>query len=73
MGTQRNTDWEMEKLYQIIDGRYGEENTTIITSNLSPDRMKNISSGRVLSRLKEMCVFLRVGLGDYRDKSLVVK
>ena len=33
-GTQRNTEWESEMLYNLIDSRYEEERLTIITSNL---------------------------------------
>ncbi len=34
-GTQRNTEWESEMLYNLIDSRYSEEKVTIITSNIS--------------------------------------
>ena len=39
-GVQRNTVWEMEMLYNLIDSRYTEERPTIITSNISIDKFK---------------------------------
>ena len=41
-GTQRNTEWESEMLYNLIDSRYGEERVTIITSNIN---IKDYSTG----------------------------
>ncbi len=40
-GTQRNTEWESEMLYNLIDSRYEEERITIITSNLSIKEYKD--------------------------------
>jgi len=39
-GVQRNTEWEMEMLYNLIDSRYAEERPIIITSNISIDKFK---------------------------------
>ncbi|MFC1693043.1 ATP-binding protein [Candidatus Latescibacterota bacterium] len=39
-GTQRNTEWELEMLYNLIDSRYEEERITIITSNMIISQFK---------------------------------
>ncbi len=43
-GLQRNTQWEMEMLYNLIDSRYAEERPIIITSNISIDKFKKGTS-----------------------------
>ena len=39
-GVQRNTEWEMEMLYNLIDSRYTREKPTFITSNISIEEFK---------------------------------
>ncbi len=67
-GVQRNTEWESEMLYNLIDSRYEQERLTIITSNVHINEFKDIAYGRVHSRIKEMCSIIKVDLPDYRDK-----
>lgn len=81
-GVQRNTEWEMEMLYNLIDSRYAEERPTIFTSNISVERFrtdtdepletgvraKSIAHDRIASRIKEMCRTIYFDLPDYRDK-----
>jgi len=85
-GLQRNTQWEMEMLYNLIDSRYAEERPTIITSNISIDKSKersgdkslngdtdksrSIAYDRILSRILEMCKIIYFDLDDYRKKFL---
>ncbi|MFC1552895.1 ATP-binding protein [Candidatus Latescibacterota bacterium] len=45
-GVQRNTDWEMEMLYNLIDSRYTGERPTIMTSNISIDAFKTNVYGK---------------------------
>ncbi len=40
-GVQRNTQWEMEMLYNLIDSRYTAERPTFLTSNISIDKFKS--------------------------------
>ncbi|MCE5251751.1 ATP-binding protein [bacterium] len=69
-GVQRNTEWESEMLYNLIDSRYEMEHLTIITSNIHINDYKEIAHGRIHSRIKEMCSVIKVDLPDYRDKYL---
>ena len=67
-GVQRNTEWESEMLYNLIDSRYTEEKVTIITSNSDIKDHKKVAMGRVYSRILEMCKIIHVDLPDYREK-----
>jgi DNA replication protein DnaC len=67
-GVQRNTEWESEMLYNLIDSRYTEERLTIVTSNYHLSKYKEVASGRVHSRLQEMCSIIHVDLPDFRAR-----
>lgn len=68
-GVQRDSDWELETLYNLVDARYEAIKFTIFTSNTDPFKtLKDKSEGRILSRIKEMCRIMEVTGSDYRDK-----
>ena len=68
-GVQRDSPWEQETLYNLIDARYEAEKFTIITSNNNPEKsLKELSEGRILSRIREMCRILELSGEDYREK-----
>jgi len=66
-GVQRNTEWESEMLYNLIDSRYAEERITILTSNSNINDYKEVAKGRIYSRILEMCKIIHVDLPDYRE------
>jgi DNA replication protein DnaC len=66
-GTQRGTEWEMEMLYNLVDARYGEKRFTIITTNQPLQELKDLSQGRIYSRLVEMCRLVEMEGIDYRQ------
>ena len=68
-GVQRDSPWEQETLYNLVDARYEAEKFTIFTSNNNPLKsLKELSEGRVLSRIKEMSRIFELSGDDYRDK-----
>ncbi len=67
-GVQRNTDWEKEMLYDLVDTRYGQERLTAVTTNLNLDEVKSLAGGRIYSRFAEMCHIVNVKSPDYRLK-----
>jgi DNA replication protein DnaC len=68
-GIQRDSDWELETLYNLVDARYEALKFTIFTSNNNPlQSFKDKSQGRILSRIKEMCRIMEISGADYRDK-----
>ena len=69
LGVQRDSPWEQETLYNLIDARYERGKFTIITSNQNPEQsLKELSGGRILSRLREMCKILELSGEDHRKK-----
>ena len=67
-GVQRNTDWEIEMLYNLLDARYANRRLTIITSNSSVHDLKDLASGRLYSRFVEMCHLVHLNAEDYRER-----
>lgn len=68
-GVQRDSPWEQETLYNLVDSRYEAEKFTIFTSNSNPYKTLNeLSQGRILSRIKEMCRIIEISGEDYRDR-----
>ena len=67
-GVQKDTPWEQETLYNLIDSRYESEKFTMFTSNNDPVKfIKELSNGRILSRIKEMCRIFELSGSDFRD------
>ena len=46
LGAERNTDYALEKIYNIIDSRYQRELPIIFTTNLTITEMKNETDNR---------------------------
>ncbi|MDA0710723.1 MAG: ATP-binding protein [bacterium] len=66
-GVQRNTEWEMEILYNLIDARYAHRRLTFITTNQKMDDIKQLAQGRIYSRILEMCYIRQVTAPDFRE------
>lgn len=66
LGVQRNTDWQAEILYQLIDARYKRRMPLIVTSNLSIEELEPLSRGRIASRLRQMTRPIRMPQEDLR-------
>jgi DNA replication protein DnaC len=56
VGAERTTDWVLEELYSIVNARYEEERSMVITTNiLDREALCEQISERTVSRLTEMC------------------
>lgn len=58
LGTERSTDFALEKVYNIIDSRYRAKLPMILTTNLTMEQMKetaDIRYARIYDRIFEMC------------------
>jgi DNA replication protein DnaC len=56
VGAERTTDWVLEVLYSIVNARYEEQRSMVITTNiLNPDELCEQIHERTVSRLTEMC------------------
>ncbi len=56
VGAERTTDWVLEELYSIVNARYEDQRSVVITTNiLDREQLCEQISGRTVSRLTEMC------------------
>lgn len=74
LGTGYMTAWNVGVLYQIINDRYNANKLLIVTSNYSMaeleaklKKLDDIAAGRIVSRLKEMCLVGKLGGKDRRS------
>jgi DNA replication protein DnaC len=58
VGAERTSDWVLEQLYAIVNARYEEERSVIITTNLERDELVEQIRERTVSRLEEMCTLV---------------
>jgi DNA replication protein DnaC len=67
VGAERKTDWVMEELYSIVNARYEDKRSMLITTNIEDrDQLCEQISPRTVSRLTEMCDELPVTGFDRR-------
>jgi DNA replication protein DnaC len=56
VGAERTTDWVLEELYSIVNARYEDQRSMVITTNiLDRDALCEQITERTVSRLTEMC------------------
>src|ERR1700733_10366170 len=55
LGAEHRTEWVLEQLYTIVNSRYEEERSTVISSNLGPPELAEQLGERIVSRLEGMC------------------
>ncbi len=68
-GVQRDSSWEQETLYNLVDARYEGKKFTIFTSNNDPNKaLKDLSEGRIISRIREMCTIMELSGPDNRGQ-----
>lgn len=69
-GIERNTEYALEQIYNIINARYQKQKPTIITTNIDYKTIEteqtDLMQSRIYSRLMEMCVPLKVTGNDRR-------
>ncbi|HEX5309827.1 MAG TPA: ATP-binding protein [Solirubrobacteraceae bacterium] len=55
VGAENQTDWALEQLYTIVNTRYEEQRSILLTTNLKEDELTDQLGERIVSRLIEMC------------------
>src|SRR3954464_2678953 len=55
VGAERSSEWVLEQLYAIVNARYEDERSIVLTTNLSKEQLEEQIGRRTVSRLKEMC------------------
>jgi DNA replication protein DnaC len=67
VGAERTTDWVLEELYSIVNGRYEDQRSIVITTNIKDrDELCGQITERTVSRLTEMCEELPLDGHDRR-------
>ena len=67
VGAQRSTDWVLEELYSIVNARYEDRRSMLITTNIMDrDELCEQITPRTVSRLTEMCDELPLFGHDHR-------
>lgn len=70
-GAGRNTEFAIEQIFMVIDGRYKKNLPIVITTNLSPDDFENpvnIEQKRIFERVKAMCQMCQIKGEDWRKR-----
>jgi DNA replication protein DnaC len=68
VGAEKTSDWVLEQLYAIVNARYEEERSVVITTNLERDELAGQINERTVSRLEEMCEVLPLWGADARQQ-----
>jgi DNA replication protein DnaC len=55
LGAEKRTDWVLEQLYSLVNERYEEERSIVVTTNLALDELERQIGARTVSRLVEIC------------------
>jgi DNA replication protein DnaC len=66
LGAENTTPWVLEELYSIVNTRYEEQRSIIVTTNLLRDDLRAQIGERTVSRLSEMCLDVPVFGHDRR-------
>ena len=68
VGAEKSTDWVLEQLYAIVNARYEDLRSVIVTTNLERDQLAEQITERTVSRLEEMCEVLPLWGADARQQ-----
>jgi DNA replication protein DnaC len=55
LGAENRTEWVLEQLYAIIDRRYSDQRSVVVTTNLEEPELYEQLGERIVSRLTEIC------------------
>ncbi len=55
LGAEHRTDWVLEQLYSIVNTRYEDERSILVTTNLMPEELGEQIGARTVSRLVQIC------------------
>ena len=68
LGAEKRTEWVLEQLYTIINERWQEERSVIVTTNqYDKEKLDQEIGARTVSRLDEMCVTIPIMGRDQRS------
>lgn len=68
VGSSKPSDFELEKLFMVIDHRSNEFLPMIITTNVPPEKFEDFFGPRISSRLSGYFHIIKFPDADFRDK-----
>lgn len=71
LGVERNTEYAMEQMFTVIDGRYRSRKPMIITTNLKLEEIKNppdLAHARIYDRILERCAPVLFSGKNFREE-----
>lgn len=72
LGAERQSEWALEQVYAVVNGRYKAKKPAIFTTNISAEELKNpkdVRYSRIYDRIMEMCIPIVVK-GQSRRKNI---
>ena len=72
LGIERNSDFALEQVFNVIDSRYRSGKPLIVTTNLTLDDLRNpedTAHSRIYDRLLSMCVPVRFTGENFRQET----
>ena len=69
LGMERNSEYALEQVFNIVDSRYRSKKPLIITTNLTLDELKHpadLAHARIYDRVLERCVPLKINNRNIR-------
>lgn len=67
-GKEKITDWVTERLYVLVESRYQNLKSTIVTSNRTLDELDGLGYGAAVSRLQETGRGVMIDMRDFRPE-----
>jgi DNA replication protein DnaC len=72
LGAEKRTEWVLEQLYAIVNERWQEQRSIVVTTNLADrEELREQVGARTVSRLSEMCATIPIMGRDLRDAAVV--
>jgi DNA replication protein DnaC len=67
LGAEKRTEWVLEQLYAIVNERWQEQRSIVVTTNLADrEELREQVGARTVSRLSEMCATIPIMGRDLR-------
>lgn len=66
VGAEHVTDWVLDVLFRVIDGRYVDKKPIVLTSNIAASKLDEKIGQRIQDRIFEMCEIVKNEATSYR-------
>ena len=75
LGIERNSEFALEQVYNIVDSRYRSKKPLIVTTNLTLDELKRppeLARRRIYDRILERCIPLKINNRNIRTMNAAI-